>query len=353
MAFRLEQSGYSDKERRFIPMLSFKNIRYAAIIFLICAGFFWASYTPCAIASEKPVVIKFAHEAGTTHQLHLAAEKFKDYVEKESNGRLKINIYPAAQLGRGKELAEGLLSGSIEMINTALYALIFLGVTDLGVLEMPYLFRNRYHAYKVLDGETLSSIHKQLEDKGVKIVDYFEIGLRHVTNNKRPIHTPEDLKGLKLRVQPMKMWLEFAKALGAIGTPVSFSDLYTSLQQGVVDGQENPIATIKVTKVYEVQKHLSLTAHSYTPAPVSIGTKFFNKLSPDFQNIIEDGAHMAAAWERQYLIDKEKEDLDFLKRQGVLVVEKPNIGAFINATMPLYNIMGYSPKFVKKIKDVR
>jgi TRAP-type transport system periplasmic protein len=315
--------------------------------------FFLYSLPLTVIAAEKPTVVKLAHETGTTHQLHLACVKFQEYVEKESNGRLKIEIYPAAQLGRGKELAEGLVTGSIEMMNVSPYSLTFLGVTEVELLEMPYLFRDRPHAYKVLDGTVLSDLHKKFEDRGVKIVDYFEIGLRHMTNSKRPIVKPEDMRGLKIRVQPMKMWLEFAKLLGAIGTPVSFADLYSALQQGVADGQENPITTIRATKVYEVQKYLSLTAHAFTPAPVCIGTKFYNALPKDLQKVVSDGARKAALWERQYLIENENSDLVFLRGQGVQVVEKPDVEAFRKATQPLYQIMGFPSDLVRKLTDVK
>jgi tripartite ATP-independent transporter DctP family solute receptor len=176
-----------------------------------------------------------------------------------------------------------------------------------------------------------------------------------MTNNKRPLVAPKDMEGLKIRVQQSKVYIEMMKCLGAIGTPIAFTELYSALQQGVVDGQENPIATIRSMNYFEVQKYLSLTFHTYTPGAVMINPKLWNSLTAEQKSILEKSMEEARAFQRKTVADKEADDLAFLKSKGMTVTEKPNAEAFRKATLPVFDAMAnvVPPALVKKVRDTK
>jgi tripartite ATP-independent transporter DctP family solute receptor len=308
-----------------------------------------------ATANAQSLTIKFGHSGTKVHQYHIGATKLAEMVEKNSGGKMKIEVFPDAQLGGERDLAEGTRLGTVEMAISAAGSVLPLWVPEFQIVEMPFLFRDRGHAYKTLDGIPGNELKGLAEKKGLKVLGFWEVGFRNMTNNKRPIQNPKDMQGLKIRVQQSKVYVEMMKSLGAIGTPIAFTELYSALQQGVVDGQENPIATIRSMNYFEVQKHLSLTFHTYTPGAVMISPKLWNSLKPEQKEVLQKSVNEAAQFQRKTVADKEAEDLAFLKSKGMAVIEKPDVLAFLKATQPVYSAMAdvVPPAMVAKIQEVK
>jgi len=318
------------------------------VLLLIATVVFNLSFIAIANALE----LKLGHSGSLEHQYHIGAVQFKKLVEEKSHGEIIVNIFPQGQLGGERDLAEGVRIGTIEI--GALAAGNFGGfVPEVQLFGIPFLFDNRNQVYALLDGAVGNELNQIIGSKGFTNLAYWEVGFRHLTNNIRPIKTPADVKGLKIRVQESKIWMEFMKALGAIPTPIPFGELYTALQQKVIDGQENPIASIYSMKFYEVQKYLSLTAHTYEPALVLANSNWFNSLSSNHQQIIREAAAEAAAYQRQFLIEKEKEYLNIMKDAGLVVEENPDREAFKEATAHLSDVIAdmVPPALVQKVRE--
>jgi tripartite ATP-independent transporter DctP family solute receptor len=306
-------------------------------------------------SEAAPLIIKFGHSGTKVHQYHIGATKLAEAVERNSGGKMKIEVFPDAQLGGERDLAEGTRLGTVDMAVSAAGSVLPLWVPEFQVVEMPFIFRDRPHTYKVLDGPVGAELNAMAEKKGIKVLGYWEVGFRNMTNNKRPIVTPKDMQGLKIRVQQSKVYIEMMKSLGAIGTPIAFTELYSALQQGVVDGQENPIPTIRSMNYFEVQKYLSLTFHTYTPGAVMISQKIWNSLNEEQKQILQKSVDESKQFQRKTVADKETDDLAFLKSKGMIVTEKPDVEAFRKATTTVYEAMAdvVPPALVKKIKDTK
>lgn len=280
------------------------------------------------------VVLKLGHIAEATNPYAMGADKFAEIVKQKSKGDIEIKVFPSSQLGAQKELIEGLIYGTVDMTLT--------GTAELGtfqpqmaVFDLPFLFKDRAHAYRALDTVGME-LAKPLEAKGIKMLGYMENGIRHMTNNTRPVKTPADMKGLKIRVMNNKVYVEMMKSMGASPTPMAFSELYSAMQQGTVDGQENPSAHIFTKRFYEVQKYASLTGHAYAAEPVLISMASWKKLTPEQQNIIQASATEAIAWQRAY---SEKEDTEFwnkIKATGKIQVLNVDRKPFMDATEVVY-----------------
>ena len=320
------------------------------------SGVFLAAVAVCVIllagTAFAAVELKFAHSGSLEHQYHIGAEQFKKLVEEKSGGEMKVTIFPQAQLGGERDLAEGVRMGTIEMSSVAAGNMAGF-VPELQVFGAPFLFKTREQVYTVLDGPVGKDLADIMLGKGFVNLSIWEVGFRNITNNTRPVKTPDDMKGLKIRVQESKIWIEFMKRLGAIATPIPFGELYTALQQKVVDGQENPVATIYSMKFYEVQKYLSLTGHTYEPALVVANPKWFNGLDPKHQAILKEAAMEAAVFQRQKLADLDRERFDVIRKAGVEVEENPDKEAFAKATEDLHKVLSDSvpEALVQKIKD--
>jgi len=213
----------------------------------------------------------------------------------------------------------------------------------IGVFDLPFIFTTREQTYAILDGPIGEKVAKKVENVNLVILAYWENGFRHITNNVRPIHTPDDLKGLKIRVPESPVSIDTFKALGALPTPISFGELFSALQLGVVDGQENPLAHLIESRFYEVQKHCSLTSHLYTAEPLLISKLVWDKLTSEQQKALKEAAIEAGAYERNLSAERDKQYLQEAKNKGVQFVEDPDIPAFKKAVQPVYD--KYGPKF--------
>ncbi|MGE4528612.1 MAG: DctP family TRAP transporter solute-binding subunit [Rhodospirillaceae bacterium] len=286
-----------------------------------------------AMAAAK-VVIKLGHIAEPVHPYGKGADQFAKLVAEKSGGEIEVKVFPNSQLGNQKDLIEGLVFGSVDM---ALVGTAVLGQfqPQISLFDLPFLFEDRPHAYRSLDSVGME-IGKGLEPRGIKLLGYMENGIRHMTNNVRPIKTPADMKGLKIRVMTNKIYVEMMKALGASPTPMAFSELYSAMQQGTVDGQENPSAHIYTKRFYEVQKYASLTAHAYAPEPVLISMITWKKLSPKQQKAITEAAKEAIAWQRKVSEDEDNDYWQKIKATGKMEVLTVDRKPFMEATKPVY-----------------
>jgi TRAP-type transport system periplasmic protein len=246
-------------------------------------------------AQSAPIEIKLAHVGATDPYItpgHAVAVAFKNIVEAETGGNVVVNVYPAGQLGGERENVESTKIGNIQM--TIVSAAIVGYYKEAQVLDTPYLFSSAPIAWKVLDGWFGKELAEDcLKKTGLRVLGYGEVGFRNFTNSERPIKSPGDMKGLKIRVMESPIYINMVKALGAQPTPIAAPELYTALQQKVVNGQENPVVVINYMKLYEVQKYVTLDGHSYGTHFVLINDEFFRKLPAETQNIIKKAGFIA------------------------------------------------------------
>lgn len=274
------------------------------------------------IAQAQTRTIKFANQNAKGHPIVMGMEKFGELVEKKSGGKLKVQVFPGGALGSDQANVSALQGGTLEMaaMNSGIFASL---VKDFAIYDFPFLFGNPKEADAVVDGPFGQNLHRKLEEKGVVGLAYYELGFRELTNSKRPIHKVEDIAGLKLRVIPNPINVDWVTALGANPTPLPFPELYAALEQKAVDGQENPVATIKGAKLYEVQKYMTLTNHQYNPQSVVISKKFWDGLSAADKKILQDAAHESAQFQRTQSRAQLQSGLEDLKKAGMEVTELP------------------------------
>jgi tripartite ATP-independent transporter DctP family solute receptor len=290
-----------------------------------------------AVPTHAKVTFKVAHVGSPTHQFYFEGEQFMKILDKMDPGEFEVKMYPNSQLGGERELVEQCSHGTVDVV------IVSTGtpahwVKEIGALDIPYIFRNRDHAYAALDGKVGEVLRDKLLKHDMRILGWSEVGIRHLTNNVRPIKVPDDAKGLKIRVMESVVYIEMLKSWGAVATPMAFNELYTALQQHVVDGQENPTRTIRSMKFYEVQKYLSLTGHVFSPTVIMANEKFFMKLPTNLQKVLAEAAFKAAKAERKFVADNETNDLEFLKSKG-MIVTVPDLKKFREASSPVVDIM--------------
>lgn len=281
--------------------------------------------------------------------------KLKEQVEKETNGAVKIEIHANGELGGEREMIEAVQLGTLDAVIS--------GSGPLGnfaplssALDFPFLFNDRTHAYKVLDGEIGAEIGKQLESSGMKLVVWAENGFRNITNNTRPVKTPDDLKGIKIRTQENKIHLDTFRDYGADPTPMSFTELFTAMQQGVVDGEENPLSVIVPNKFYEVQKYITLSEHFYQAAPFIINQAKFDSLTPDQQKILQSAAEAARDHEREFIATMNEKFLKTATDGGMQVLPQSEFDrdAFVAASEKVYQKYdGEYGDYLKRIREAK
>lgn len=277
-------------------------------------------------------VVKIGLSHSKSHSFTQALERFGTLVEKQTNGRYKVKVYNSSQIGSEKEMQEMLTVGSLEMTVTGLlnsYEPLF------AVLELPYLYTDRAHVVRVMESATVERVAKSLTANGVRLFGFYENGFRQITNSKRAINKPSDMKGLMIRVPENPAQVQTFKALGAIPTPLSFSELYTALVQGVVDGQENPLQNIWYGRLYEAQPHIAMTSHIYNSAYVLIGNDFYESLAETDKRIFRDCMKSSIAWQLNYMEENDNNLVEKLKEEGMHFTY-PDKLAFKNATLPAY-----------------
>ncbi len=289
--------------------------------------------------------IKFGHVGAPGSLFAVCAEEFAKRANAKLGEKAKVVVYGSSQLGGDSELLKKLKLGTVDL---ALPSTVMSSVADIfGIFEMPYLVKNRCHMKKIGESIFWSRIAPSVEEKGYKIIGLWENGFRHMTNNVRPIVTPEDLKGVKLRIPEGEWRMKMFKAYGANPTPMALSEVFVALQTGVVDGQENPFPQIYSQKFHEVQKYLSLTGHVYTPAYVTTGKVRWSKLPEDVRKILETTAREMQDFVYETAEKMDQELLD--KMKGSVQVNEVNKDAFVKASKPVYDEFDRSVKGGKEL----
>jgi tripartite ATP-independent transporter DctP family solute receptor len=312
----------------------------------------WLLTAVLASALASPALaeteLKFGHVGEPGSLFELSANEFAKRVNAKMAGKVKVSAFGSSQLGKDEDLVKKLKLGTVDF---ALPSTVMSSVTpEFGLFEMPYLVKNRAHMMKIEKEIVWSWIGPAAEAKGYRILAIWENGFRHITNNKKPIVTPGDLAGVKLRVPGGQWRVKMFKGYGANPSPMAFSEVFTALKTGVMDAQENPLIQIYSAKFQEVQKYLSMTSHVYTPAYVVVGKEKWDKMDKAQRDQIEAIAKETQAYVYEQAATFDGELLGKLKSAGMQVNE-PNRAAFIEASKPIYEEFSKAVPRAKEMID--
>jgi tripartite ATP-independent transporter DctP family solute receptor len=308
------------------------GLRTAARTLVVASGL-----ALCAAPALAQTEVKLGHVGEPGSLFQKSADEFAKRANAKLGGKGKVVVYGSSQLGGDKEMIQKLKLGTLDM---ALPSTVMSSEVDLiGIFEMPYIVKDRAHMGRIEKEIFWPKIEPEVEKKGLKVLAVWENGVRHITNNKRPIRAPADLQGIKLRVPEGKWRVKMFEAYGANPSPMKFSELFTALQTGVMDGEENPFTQIYSAKLQEVQKYLSLSGHVYTPAYLTVGAKRWESLPADVRKTLEETAKETQAFVYQTAAHDDEELLGKLKQAGMQVndVDKD---AFVAASKPIYDEFG-------------
>ena len=264
-----------------------------------------------------------------------AVDAFAAEIEKRTAGRYKIQNFYASALGAEREATEGVQLGTIDLTMTSTGPIPNF-VPEVAILDIPFLFRDKAHAQAVLDGPLGQEMLTKFDSKGFKALAWGENGFRHMTNSKHPVNSPADLKGLKLRTMENPIHIQAYKGFGLIPTPMAISEVFTALQQGTVDGQENPISSIQGQKFDQVQKYLSLTGHVYSPAVFLMNKAQFDKLSAADKDAFLEAAKVAVKANRARVEDDDQKGVAYFRSKGMEVVENVDKSKFQDVLKPVF-----------------
>jgi tripartite ATP-independent transporter DctP family solute receptor len=300
-------------------------------------------------AQAQTTKLTLGHGAAPGNPRHEAAVKFADTVKAKTGGRYEVQVAHSSQLGDDAAMVTALRSGTLDMSANSQGAVANV-VPEYAALGLPFLFNDIQSAWKLLDGPVGEELAKRTAAKGMVVLGYWDNGIRHVTNSKRPIKAPADLKGLKVRTPPDAMTMDIMQTLGADAQQIKFSELYVALQQGVVDGQENSLTNIVSAKLYEVQKYLSLTGHKYETNPFLMSKRAWDRLSEADRKAFQEAATEATALQRQLSREADEKLAAELKAKGIQI-ETVDRQAFVAATRPVYDkwAAGATGDFVKRV----
>jgi tripartite ATP-independent transporter DctP family solute receptor len=278
---------------------------------------------------------------------NIVAEKFKELIEQASNGDINVQIFHSKSIGNETEILQQIQMNTVQM------GIITGGPFDtfdpiVRVINYPFLFKDNEQADKILDGPLGAKILKSLERAGFKGLCFSENGFRNLTNNKHPVKSPDDIKGLKIRVMASALHKAIWQALGANPTPMPWP-IYTELEQGVIDGQENPLWVMEVYKFYEIQKYMTLTRHVYSPHIDVASLKWWNTLDTNTQDLIQRTIYEAALFQRKDNRSKNADRLEFLKEKGMKIEAHPDIDAFRAKVVGLKDMDLYSEPRVQAL----
>jgi tripartite ATP-independent transporter DctP family solute receptor len=293
-------------------------------------------FTFSSFSQEKKVTLKFGHFAPINHPVDVGINKAAEEIKKLSNGRIIINVFPASQLGNNKELVQQVSDGSLEFVTDG-PGMLANWHKPIEIFEAPFFAKDWEEMKKFTSSSAAKKLYSDLENKSnLKIIgNSWYYGVRHFTTKNKPINTPDDLKGLKIRVPQSPLYIDMINSLGAIPTPMPFPEVYIALQTNLVDGQENPVATINAGKFQEVQKNLSLTGHIMTPFWIVTNTKTWNSLNKKDQDIILKAFNLGGTINNELTFKGEKELLEKFKLSGMNITT-PNKNLFQDKMKKVY-----------------
>lgn len=295
--------------------------------------------------------LKLAHGLDNTHPVHKGMEYMAERVAEKSGGSLQIEIYPSQQLGTERQCLELLQIGSLGMTKVSA-AVMENFAPAIQVFSLPYIFRDQGHCFRVLDGEIGRRLLVQGEKYWLRGLAYFDAGQRSFYTKDRPVRTPDDLKGLKIRVQESVTAINLVRALGGAPTPISWGELYTALQQGVVDGAENNPPSFYTSRHYEVCKYYSLNQHTYVPDMLAIGTVAWNRLDPQEQEWLQEAAYEATIYQRKLWAEAVEQALEEVQKAGVEVIH-PDKSLFAEKTKGILESYKDNPEMYQLIQEIQ
>jgi len=309
-----------------------------------------AGEAPAASGSAEPTVLKLGMTINEQDSFYVCAQKFAELVKERTNNAYNIELFPNSALGDERTMLESMQMGTLDAgIITSGPFVNF--VPEFGVLDLPFLFPNNEAAYKVLDGEVGKEILAKLEAKDLKGLAYAERGFRNLTNSVRPVKSAADVKGLKIRVMENEVYIASFNALGVNTVPMAWTEALTALQQGTIQGQENPVNVIHAYKMWDSQKYVTMTRHAYAAAVITFSLETFNKLPADIQKIFIDAAQEAAEYERAWVAENEASQIETLKENGMEVIEDPDLESFKAAVQPVYDKYSQYSDYLKRINE--
>lgn len=323
-------------------------MKIRALIYLLAVTFAFAG---CSEIVTNQKTIRLGHALSTSHPVHKGMERMAKLVEEESEGKLIINIFPSQQLGSEREMLELLQIGSIGMTKVSSAALENF-VPQMRVFSLPYLFTDEDHVLSVLNGDIGQELLLSGEKYWMRGLTYYDAGKRSFYTVNRPIETPEDLHGLKIRVMESQMAVSMVRMLGGSPTPISWGELYTALQQGVVDGAENNPPSFHTSRHYEVAKYYSLDEHTMLPDLLLVSTIQWDKLNDQEKQWVQEAADSSARYQRQIWAEAEEDAYETVREAGV-EINYPDKQPFIDLTAPIYEKYKESdPEFYKLIQRI-
>ena len=298
--------------------------------------------------------------AGTTtpdaHPYNLGLVKMGELINEKTNGAVKLDVFGNSQLGGERDLIEGLQLGSVQV--TCVSTAPLSGFTDMFlVFDLPFIFETTEQARAVMDSEVGEQILHSVDEQGLVGLAWFENGFRNVTNNVKPVTVPDDLKGIKIRTMENPIHMAAFKVMGADPTPMAMGDVFTALQQGTIDAEENPVPNVETNKFYEVQKYISMTGHIFSPAPVFIAKDYYDAMPEEYQTAIQEAATEAAPYQREQIDEQNVSGLEELTNDG-MEANEPDKAPFQEATAPIYDQYikegtgCVSPEIYQKVEDI-
>lgn len=307
-----------------------------------------AALLPLA-AQAQAIKLTLGHGAAPGNPRHEASLKFAELVKAKTAGRIEVQVAPSAQLGDDAAMVTALRTGALDLSANSQGA-VATTVPEYAAYGMPFLFSTPAQAFRLLDGALGKELADKSAEKGLVVLGYWDNGIRHMTNSKRPITKVEDLKGLKMRTPPDTVLVEIMQALGAEAQQIKFAELYVALQQGVVDGQENPLMNIHASKLYEVQKHLALTSHMFQMTPLLMSKRTWDRLSDADRQALRAAGEEATALQRKLSQEADEKLLADLKAKGVQVTTIDK-AAFARATAKVEDkwVAGPTGAYVRKV----
>jgi TRAP-type transport system periplasmic protein len=307
-----------------------------------------------SVPAVAQTTIKIGYATAQNSHYGVGSTAFCDEVEKRTSGRYKCQQFPNSALGGEREMIEAVQLGTLDVVNTSTGP-VGNFVPDVNIVDIPFLFRDYDHARKTMDGPIGQELLAKFPAKGLIAIAWTENGFRHMTNSKRPINKPDDVKGLKIRTMQNKVHIQAFQSIGIQPTPMAFPELFTALQQGTVDGEENPIPVILSAKFAQVQKYLSLTGHVYSPALLIVSPALWNKLSDADKAAFREAGKAGSAAQRKKVNDDERDGIAQLRAGGMEVVTNVDNQAFRNAMTPVWSEFAkqYGADNIKRIQDVK
>ena len=320
-----------------------KKVTFISLLLVLCL-----SLTGLAGAET---VFQLGTTVNEQDSFQVAAVKFAELVSERTNGAYKIEIYP-----------NGVLGGESDMLDSMSMDMLDLGIItsgpfvnfckEMGVLDMPFLFASNEEAYKILDGEIGQELLDKLENANLKGLAYAERGFRNITNSVKPVASAADVENLKLRVMENEVYTKTFQALKVNAVPMAWQDALTALQQGTIEGQENPINVIYSYALWDYnQKYITLDRHSYSTAIITMSLEKWNALDADTQAIFKQAAQEAAEYERAWVAEQEAGQLDAIKSHGVEVIETPDVDSFRNAVQSVYDAYPQYAEYIGRIQE--